>query len=149
RRGDMAELAFVRADSVDLVFSANAFGFVEDLSRVFRQVHRVLRTGAPLVFSLPHPAYHLVDSRHPEQPLLVRRSYFDREPITFERHGATFTEHHHTVAELHTALVRSSYLVDTVLEPAPPLSGPRSDDWQEAARYVPRLLIIRARKQGN
>jgi SAM-dependent methyltransferase len=149
RQGDMADLAFVRADSVDLVFSANAFGFVEDLNRVFRQVHRVLRTGAPLVFSLSHPAFHMVDGRHSDQPLQVRRSYFDREPLVYERHGATFTEYHHTIADLHTSLVRSSYLIDTVLEPPPTPSGPRSEDWQETARYVPRTLIIRARKQGN
>ena len=30
------------------VFSALAFGYVEDLGRVFRQVHRVLKVGAPL-----------------------------------------------------------------------------------------------------
>ena len=57
RQGDMADLAFLRADSIDLVFSAYAFRYVEDLNRVFRQVHRVLKVGAPLVFSLPHPAY--------------------------------------------------------------------------------------------
>ena len=148
RQGDMADLAFVRADSVDLVFSAYSFGFVDDLSRVFRQVHRVLRTGAPLVFSLPHPAYHMVDGAHREEPLLVRRSYFDRAPLVYERHGAKFTEYHHTISELHTSLVRASYHVDTLLEPAP-TSGPRSESWQEAARYVPRTLIVRARKQGN
>ena len=149
RQGDMADLAFVRADSVDLVFSAYAFGFVEDLSRVFRQVHRVLRTGAPLVFSLPHPASHLVDAADPDQPLLVRRSYFERGPLEFQRFGARFTEYHHTLAELHTALVRASYSVDTVLEPAPTSAGPRSHHWHEAYRYVPRTLIVRARKLGH
>ena len=39
RPGDLADLAFLRADSVDLVFSAGALGAVEDLNRVFRQVH--------------------------------------------------------------------------------------------------------------
>src|ERR1700722_10197061 len=54
RHGDLAELAFLRADSIDLVFSAYALGYVEDLNRVFRQAHRVLKVGAPLVFSLTH-----------------------------------------------------------------------------------------------
>lgn len=149
RQGDVADLAFVRADSVDLVFSACTFGFVDDLSRVFRQVHRVLRTGAPLVFSLPHPAYHLIDGRHADQPLLVRRSYFDIEPVEIERFGATFTLYPHSIADLHTALVRSSFSVDTILEPAPTSGGPRSSDWQDAFRFVPRTLVIRARKEGN
>ncbi len=149
RQGDVADLAFMRADSVDLVFSAYAFGYVDDLNRVFRQVHRVLRVGAPLVFSLPHPAYHLLDDDHPEQPLLVRRSYFDREPYDFEWFGTTFTQYHHTLADLHTALVRASFSVDTLLEPPPTAAGPRSQHWQEAFLYVPRTLIVRARKEGN
>jgi SAM-dependent methyltransferase len=149
RHGDMADLAFMRADSVDLVFSAYAFGFVDDLNRVFRQVHRVLRVGAPLVFSMPHPAYHLIDGDHPDRPLVVRRSYFDTEPLEYQRFGASFTEYHHTIADLHTALVRASFSVDTLLEPKPTPSGPRSQHWQEAFRYVPRTLIVRARKEGN
>src|SRR5688572_9363293 len=31
--GDLADLAFVRADSIDLVFSSYSFGYVEDLNR--------------------------------------------------------------------------------------------------------------------
>ncbi|HVM03334.1 MAG TPA: class I SAM-dependent methyltransferase [Acidimicrobiales bacterium] len=149
RQGDMADLAFLRADSVDLVFSSGAFGFVEDLGRVLRQVHRVLRTGAPLVFSLPHPAYHMIDGDDPEQPPRIRRSYFDRTPRERHRHGVAFTVHHHTIGDLHTSLTRASYSVDTILEPAPVAGGPRSDQWQEAFRYVPRTLVVRARKLGN
>lgn len=149
RQGDLADLAFVRADSVDLVFSAYAFGYVDDLNRVFRQVHRVLKVGAPLVFSLPHPFSHLIDGDHPDQPLLVRRSYFDTEPFVFEWFGATFTEYPHPIADLHTALVRASFSVDTLLEPKPSAVGPRSQHWQEAFRQVPSTLIVRARKEGN
>src|SRR6476620_773587 len=58
---DLADLAFVRAHSIDLAFSSYAFDSVDDLNRVFRQVHRVLRQDLPLVFSLAHPAYGMVD----------------------------------------------------------------------------------------
>jgi len=149
RQGDLADLAFLRADSIDLAFSAYAFGFVEDLNRVFRQVHRVLKVGAPLVFSLPHPAYDMIDDDDPDQPLLIRRSYFDRSAIDYEWNGIPFTDYHHTISDLYMGLVRSSYRVDVILEPEPNPSGPRSPDWREAFRYVPRTLIVRARKEGN
>ena len=148
REGDLADLAFVRADSIDLVFSAYAFSFVEDLGRVFRQVHRVLKVGAPLVFSLAHPAYQMIDD-DADQPLLIQRSYFDHSPIEFEWDGVAFTDYQHTIADIVTGLVRSSYRVDTVLEPAPTHVGPRSHAWRESMRYVPRTLIVRARKEGN
>ena len=147
RQGDLADLAFVRGESIDLVFSSYAFGYVEDLNRVFRQVHRVLKQNAPLVFSLPHPAYSMIDE-DAEQPLLVRRSYFDRAPIDFDWNGVAFTAYHHTISDLFMGLSRSGYRVDTILEPEPTPSGPRTMFWSETFRYVPRTLIIRARKEG-
>ena len=146
--GDLADLAFVRAETIDLVFSAYAFGYVEDLGRVFRQVHRILKTGAPFVFSLPHPAYHMIDDDDPEQPLLIRRSYFDRTPIDFAWNGTTFTDYPHTVTDIFMGLSRAGFDVDYLLEPEPLASGPRSMHWQETFRYVPRTLIVRARKEG-
>jgi SAM-dependent methyltransferase len=148
RVGDLADLAFLRSDSVDAVFSANAFGYVEDIGRVFRQVHRVLKVGAPLVFSLPHPACQMIDE-DAEQPLLVRRSYFDRSPITRIRAGAVLTEYPHSFADLTMGLVRSSYHLEAIVEPEPRSGGPRSAHWREAFRYVPRMIILKARKEGN
>ncbi len=148
RQGDLADLAFLRADSIDLVFSAYALGFVEDLNRVFRQVHRVLRVGAPLVFSLTHPAYDMIDDVA-EPALLVRRSYFDRSPVEFDWAGLAFTAYHHTFSEMYMGLVRASYRVDLVLEPEPTSGGPRSGAWRDTYNFVPRTLIVRARKEGN
>lgn len=150
RHGDMADLAFLRADSIDLVFSAFAFGYVEDLNRVFRQVHRVLKVGAPLVFSLPHPAAHLIDDGSPDSGgLSIRRSYFDRRPVESSWGGIRTTTYHHTFADLYMGLARSSYRVDLVLEPEPAAGAPRSPWWTESMAYVPPALIIRARKEGN
>ncbi len=157
RQGDMADLAFLRADSIDLVFSAFAFGYVEDLNRVFRQVHRVLKVGAPLVFSLPHPAYHLLDENSSSSSSAsseaggpgIRRSYFDRRPVTSKWGGVSATTYHHTFADLYMGLLRSSYRVDLVVEPEPAAGAPRSPWWRESMEYVPPALIIRARKEGN
>jgi ubiquinone/menaquinone biosynthesis C-methylase UbiE len=148
RQGDLADLAFLRADSIDLVFSSYAFGYVDDLNRVFRQVHRVLKIGAPLVFSLPHPASEMFDGES-QDPLAVRRSYFDKTPVEHELGGAAFTDYHHTFADIYMGLARSSYRVDLILEPEPVPSGRRTQEWQDAYLYVPRTLIVRARKTGN
>ncbi len=148
REGDLADLAFLRADSFDLVFSAYAFGYVEDLGRVFRQVHRVLKVGAPLVFSLPHPAYDMIDDES-DSPFLIRRSYFDRSPIEYEHNGIAFIDYHHTISELYLNLVRNSFRVDLILEPEPKVEGLHSPAWREPFVKVPRTLIVRARKEGN
>jgi SAM-dependent methyltransferase len=148
RHGDLADLAFLRADSIDLAFSANSFQYVEDLGRVFRQVHRVLKVGAPLVFSLPHPAASLIDESS-EEPLTIRRSYFDRGPRERTVAGVGLTTYPHAFGDLCTGLVRASYRIELVLEPEPVTGVPRSWEWREVFSLVPRTLIVRARKEGN
>lgn len=148
RQGDLADLAFLRNDSVDLVFSAGAFDFIEDLGRTFRQIHRVLKVGAPLVFSVNHPATLLFDTDG-DEPLAARRSYFDRSPLTRVRAGVELIQYPHTFGDLYMGLARSSYRVEQVVEPEPVHAGPRSPAWRDAFRTVPSTLIIKARKEGN
>lgn len=146
-QGALADLAFMRADSVDLVFSAWALGGVPDLPRVFRQVHRVLKEGAPFVFSVPHPVYDLIDDDHPEQPLLVRRSYFDRTPV--DESGETpFSTYHYTVADLFMGLTRNNFRVEVLVEPESSTDGTPSRYWREAFLWLPSTLVVRARKEG-
>jgi SAM-dependent methyltransferase len=91
--GDLADLGFLTSASVDLVVSVGRLHEVDDLPRVLRQVHRVLRTEAPFVLALPHPA-----------------AVGDDEP-----YGAgTFT-----VAGLFMSLLRADFRVDVVYELAP------------------------------
>lgn len=143
---DLADLAFVRADTIDGVLSVYALTSLEDLNRLFRQVHRVLRTGAFFVFSLPHPAYDMIEDD--EDPLMVRRSYFDRSPVHYEIGEVACTDYRRTVSDLITGLTRANFSVDMLLEPEPQRGNPPGPFWREAFRYVPRTLLVRARKEG-
>ena len=146
RHGDLADLAFVRADTIDVAVSVYALGAVPDLDRVFRQVHRVLRPEAPLVISMPHPAFRIVDAV--SNPPVLRRSYFDHTPIPWVVGAESGADHPLTIADLFTSLSRANFRVDTVLEPEPLKATPRGRHWTEAMRWVPSTLIVRARKQG-
>jgi 2-polyprenyl-3-methyl-5-hydroxy-6-metoxy-1,4-benzoquinol methylase len=142
-QADLADLAFVRADTIDVVLSAWSLAHVEDLNRVFRQVHRVMKTNAPFVFSLPHPAYDMIDDD--AEPPVVRRSYFDTAPVTNEDGSVDYPR---TTSEVITGLVRANFRVDWLLEPEPASGGHRSGFWRETFATVPRTLVIRARKEG-
>lgn len=146
RQGDLADLAFVRADTIDLAISIYTLGTVADLDRVFRQVHRVLRPDAPLVVSLPHPAFRAVDPN--SDPPTVRRSYFDRSAIAWTNGEESGTDHPQTVSSLFTSLARANFRIDTILEPEPARAGSRSRHWTPVMRWIPATLIVRARKLG-
>jgi SAM-dependent methyltransferase len=146
-QGDAADLAFLRADSIDLALAAGFVHEVEDLDRLFRQVHRVLRAGAAFVFSHDHPMRLAVDRDNSEPgglplgTLEVRRSYFDSSPIITERDGEEIQVWPRTVAEVFSALHRAGYRVDVLLEP----EVLRSADPRPA---VPTSILWRARKEG-
>jgi ubiquinone/menaquinone biosynthesis C-methylase UbiE len=137
-RTDLADLAFLRGDSIDAALSVFALAEVEDLNRVFRQVHRVLSANAPLAVSLPHPAFATLDPDSGEPPRLARR-YADAEPVTGRVEGVD-AEYSHTIGGLFTSLTRAKFRVDTFLEPEPLNSG---------KVWMPATLVLRARKEGS
>jgi hypothetical protein len=114
-----------------------ALASVRDLDRVFRQVHRVLRTDAAFVISLPHPAFALTQAR----------SYFDDLPTPWETDDARGEAYQRTISELFTSLTRANFRVDTLLEPEP-RAAPRSRFWVDAMARAPATLVLRARKEG-
>jgi SAM-dependent methyltransferase len=145
-QGDLADLAFVRADTVDVVVSVYAMGMVADPDRVFRQVHRVLRPEAPIVLSLPHPLWHATTR---DEPPALRRPYWDRTAHKWTDGGEAGQDHPVTISELFTSLTRANFRVDTVLEPEPVHGRARSRWWQGSMAWVPATLIVRARKVGT
>ena len=133
RTGDLADLAFLRAESIDAAFSAEAVAGVDDASRLFRQVQRVLKHNGPFVFSYAHPMSLCLDASG-----VVSRSYFDPGPIDVERDGASVRVHVRDVGDVFTELGRAGFRVDTILEPRPSTPGAR----------VPDSIVWRARKEG-
>ncbi len=145
-QGDLADLAFVRADTIDVALSVYALGMVGDLDRVFRQVHRVLRPEGPFVISLPHPAWRASDRGEPPR---IRRPYWDATPVPWFDGGEQGADHPVTVASLFTSLTRANFRVDTIVEPEPPQTTARSRWWQPGMSYLPATLVVRARKTGT
>jgi SAM-dependent methyltransferase len=146
-RSDAADLAFLRADSIDVAFASGLLSEIEDIDRLFRQVHRLLRPGAPFVFSYEHPIA-LTIARDvasagalPLGRLEVRRSYFEPGPLVVDVDDEKITLWPRTIAEVFAALHRAGYRVDMLLEP----EAVRSAD---PGPSIPSMIIWRARKEG-
>ena len=123
-QAEPAELAFMRAEQVDLVLSVWSLSLTIDVERVIRQVHRVLRTGGHFVISLPHPAVLCAPHQDESPAALPWRA---GQPV-----GERFV---HTAEELVTLLSRNKFLIDTLLER--PARGP-----------MPETLLVRGRRLG-
>jgi SAM-dependent methyltransferase len=147
-QSDLAELAFIRADTVDLVLSVYSMATVDDPDRVFRQVHRVLRPESHLVLAVPHPAFSMIDPETLDGEISLARPYWDREPRGWTVPGEDGVEHPRTISDLFTSLSRANFRVDTLLEPEPPSDVVRGPVWSRAMAWVPATLILRARKEG-
>lgn len=158
RQADLAGLAFLPGDSFDLVLSIYTLATVDDLNRVFRQVHRVLKADGALVLSLPHPAYAMLDqagtSRLPGDPVALARPYAGVDgptgPVGTEPGDGSTSDAHrtHPPSDAFTAMHRAKFRLDGLLEPVAGATGPRGPQWSELMRWVPPTLILRARKEG-
>jgi SAM-dependent methyltransferase len=116
--GDFAELGFATSGSVDLVVSSHRLAEADDLARLLRQVHRVLRPEAPFVVAVSHPAAAMLSTDGQQ----VERGYGE---------GAF------AVGRLFTALLRADLRIDVVHELRTTPTSP-----------VPSTLVVRARKLG-
>jgi len=125
--GDLADLAFLRADSVDVVVSVHALSEVEDAARLFRQVERVLRPGAPFVFSAEHPVSLCMGPGD-----ALAHSLFDQGPITAGGRLLYVRQ----LSEVFADLQRAGMRTDALLEP------------RVGSSRVPRSFVWRARKDG-
>lgn len=134
--GDLCELAFVPAESIDVVFSAATLDYIEDLGRVLRSVHRVLRPQGTFVFTLEHPFGLCLDAGAPGGPVVARR-YSDTAPVKVERYGEAFLVYPRTLSEVVGSLTRAGFRADTLTEPL------------RAGDRVPAVGIWRARKDGR
>lgn len=117
---DLADLGFATSGSASLVVANHTLEDVDDLGRVLRQVHRVLRSSHPFVISVRHPFAGVYTS--------------DQYGSKVHPYGTVGR----TIAEWFVHLGRANFRVDQILELGVSEISP-----------VPTTLVIRARKEGD
>jgi ubiquinone/menaquinone biosynthesis C-methylase UbiE len=138
-QGDIRELPQMESSSQDVVFSAFALLYVDDLHSCFKEVYRILVEGGLFVFSLDHPFSRTVDS----QSLKLKSSYFDigKYVRTFADPTKEFVMYNHSVSELFNTVIDSGLSVEKMIEPD---SRERYeyDPWYGLWDYSPELLKL-------
>jgi hypothetical protein len=101
----------------------------------------------PLVFSVPHPAFCMLDPAGPD-PLKLVRTYWDTTERPWETEQTSGFDHPRTISDLFTSLSRANFRVDTIIEPEPAADVVHSPYWSTTMAWAPATLILRARKEG-
>lgn len=119
-QSDLADLGFATSGSVALVVADHTLTDVDDLGRLLRQVHRVLRASHPFVISVPHPFAGVHTS--------------DQYGSKVHPYGTVGR----TIGDWFLHLGRANFRVDQILELGVSEISP-----------VPTTLVLRARKEGD
>ncbi|MCA1849780.1 MAG: methyltransferase domain-containing protein, partial [Acidobacteria bacterium] len=146
---DMTDLSPVAAGSQDIVFSAYAFNYVDDLLSCFNEVHRVLKSGGLFVWSGAHPFAYSIDP----ETLRLHMSYFETgKSVEGEETGCAFASIHRTVSDYFNLLVEAGFIVERMVEPDSRRRYPY-DPWYglwgntpERLRLFPATIIFKSRK---
>jgi SAM-dependent methyltransferase len=134
---DMGDLDPVASDSQDIVFSAFALQFVEDRTKTFREVRRVLRPGGVFVFSFDHPLFRKVD----RETLRLVESCNETGPYLEDRgkYGQVRI-YRDNIAGLHQALVDAGLTVERIVEPDSRIRYSYDPWFGRRDEYVPKIL---------
>ena len=150
---DMTDLSPIPSESQDIVFSAHAFHYVDDILACFREVHRVLKAGELFVWSVGHPFTDIIDPK----TMLPARSYFDTGKVVSglevsEEPGFAFASNYRTVSDYYHTATDAGFRVERMLEPdIRPVDpdDPRNWLWDQSPRFrelFPSVLIFKCRK---
>ncbi|HLC32815.1 MAG TPA: methyltransferase domain-containing protein [Candidatus Nanoarchaeia archaeon] len=135
-QGDIKKLPQIKPNSQDIVFSAFALLYVDDLKSCFEEVHRVLKKKGVFVFSIDHPFSLTVSSS-----LRIKRSYFETGKVIEKYGDNTFVSYTHTISEWHNLLVENGFVVEKMLEPDSRKRYPY-DHWYGLWHYTPKFLKL-------
>jgi SAM-dependent methyltransferase len=119
--GELPDLGFATSASVDLVVASHTIDDVDDIARLLRQVHRVLKPDASFVVALTHPVAAMFDAG-------------TAAPV--RKYGAIPSR---SLSELFMAFERTNFHIEMMHELTP---------ITDRAAMAPSVLLLRARKVG-
>jgi ubiquinone/menaquinone biosynthesis C-methylase UbiE len=153
-QGDIRKLPQIKSNSQDLVFTAWALHYINDLKSCFKEAYRVLKTKGTFLAAMPHPFYTTIDPK----TLKLKQSYFKTgkwvNVETWEdRKKHKFVMYIRTASEIINSLIESGFYIEKVIEPDSRKHYPK-DPWYnmweftpQLMKYLPPTIIFKCRKK--
>lgn len=136
----------------DCVVSNLALHYIEDLDRIYRNVHRTLKKGGTFLFNIEHPVY---TAREGQDWIFDENGsplYWPVDDYFYpgKRHtrflGCDVEKYHHTLTEIMNGLIRTGFRIEGVEEARPSEEMMGIPGMKDEMRR-PMMLMIRAGKE--
>jgi SAM-dependent methyltransferase len=158
RNGDKVELhhadlakpmKFLKTDSFDTVISSLVIPYIYDLTHLFREFYRVLKSPGTLVFSDGHPLGDYLFFKNKGKS----KNYFNTELVGLTWHGfgrpAVYVPgYRRPLSALLNPLINAGFKIDRIVEPLPTEQFKKVDPrhYRQLMR-MPGFICVRARKE--
>ena len=149
-RADLESLELT-AESFDLVYSSLALHYLAHLDRLLAEVHRALRPGGSLVFSVEHPIYTAPTAPGFTAGPAGRKSwpvdgYLEEGPRSTDWLAKGVIKHHRTIGTYLTLLLRRGFTLSHVEEWGPTDEQIAANPSLADERPRPPFLLVAARR---
>lgn len=150
---DMQDLTMFNSSTFDLVASSIVVGYLDDLSKAFSEVFRVLKPRGIFTFSENHPILKgWWEKDHKGRRLHWNiDNYFERSIKTYkwgtQNQVIETSSRHRTVQDYFDALISAGFLVERLVEPEPINKAKLlNKERYERAKRIPYFILFKARK---
>jgi len=141
-------LTFIKNEEFDLVLSPLTLHYLPEWNSVFKEIFRILKSGALWVFSIPHPAADFYDNRKKN----MDTNYFEIEYATekWSFYGEPVIEMKiikRPLQMLFTTLLNTGFILEKFVEAQPTERFKELAPTQfDIARKTPSFISVRVRK---
>ncbi len=137
------------AQQFDIVFSRLVLHYIQDLNKVFNQVHQTLDDNGRFIFSVEHPVITSTEKRWKglgkRQDWLVD-DYFRSGRRENSWLGGKVIKYHRSIEQIFTGLQQAGFIVEALREATPIRENFSSTETYERRNRIPLFLILSAVK---
>ncbi len=147
--GDIENLQF-NQNSFDIVTASLVVHYLQDLSKLFKSVRKVLRNNGSFIFSMNHPMLSSHEKKYiNEEKVYVLKPYFNKNKFSWTMVNKEMVMEcfHHTFADVTNNLIDAGFQIARVVETQPIPEGEKISkaDYDRTMLY-PSFIIYRCTK---